>query len=612
MLTSTTVINRRDLDFLLQDWLDLGALLKRPRFRAHDLETVVTTLDLAQKIAENEIAPHLRASDTDEPFLDSDGRVVVHPEVKRAVRLVAESGLFGSVFDAELGGAQLPNLVHFAAMGLLMSGGLPTASFMLLTVANARLIATHGSRAQIDGFALSSIAGETMGTMCMSEPDAGSSLADIKTRAMPEGDDELGRRFRLRGAKMWISAADHDITDNIIHLVLAKTPDRDGRLTEGTRGISLFIVPSVLPDGERNDVAVAGLNHKLGYRGIPNCAVNFGEGAHRPRGSEGAIGWLVGEIGQGLPQMFQMMNEARVSVGLGAAMLAYRGYLLSVLYASERKQGRRPGVRSGPPVAIIEHADVKRMLLAQKACAEGGLALVLYSARLLDDELTAEDEDARNAAAELLALLTPITKSWPSEMTQSSLDLAIQIHGGAGYTRDFQVEQLYRDNRLNPIHEGTTGVQAIDLVGRKIRRDGGKAFRILRRRVQAAIAGADRRERLQADARGLEAVWKSLDRAVELLISEETEALAMANATPFLFAFGHAVVGWLWLDMALLAERRLAESGCDGEPGFYSGKLQACRYFTAYELPRIDAWLAPLFARTGIFDETTAAQLFDT
>lgn len=612
MLTATTVINRRDLDFLLQDWLDLGALLKRPRFEAHDVETIVTILDLAERIAEDEIAPHVRASDTVEPFLNPEGRVTVHPEVRRAVRLVAENGLFGSVFDAELGGAQLPNLVHFAAMGLLMSGGISTASFMLLTVANARLIATYGSPAQIDSFALSSIAGETMGTMCMSEPDAGSSLADIKTRAVADGTDELGRRFRLRGAKMWISAADHDITDNIIHLVLAKTPDPDGQLAEGIKGISLFIVPSILPGGERNDIAIAGLNHKLGYRGIPNCAVNFGEGAHRPLGSEGAVGWLVGEIGQGVLQMFQMMNEARVSVGLGAAMLAYRGYLLSVLYASERKQGRRSGVRSGPPVAIIEHADVKRMLLAQKACAEGSLALVLYSARLLDDELTAEDEYTRSSSAELLSLLTPITKSWPSEMAQSSLDLAIQIHGGAGYTRDFQVEQLYRDNRLNPIHEGTTGIQANDLVGRKIRRDGGKAFRILRQRVQATIAAAATRECLRADARGLEAAWENLDQAVELLMPEQADALATANATPFLFAFGHAVVGWIWLDMALLSERRLAENPDDGAQALYTGKLRACRYFTEYELPRVRAWLAPLLAQIAIFDETTAAELFAT
>jgi alkylation response protein AidB-like acyl-CoA dehydrogenase len=608
MLTATTVINRRDLDFLLQDWLGLDDLLRRSRFAGHDMATIAATLDLAQEIAEHEIAPHLRASDTNEPVLGPDGRVIVHPEVKRAVRLVAESGLFGAVFDAELGGMQLPHLVHFAAMGLLMSGGLPTASFMLLTVANARLIATYGNAAQIDTFARSSIAGETMGTMCMSEPDAGSSLGDISTRAVAEAEDELGRRFRLRGAKMWISAADHDITENIVHLVLAKTPDAEGGLPVGTRGISLFIVPGILPNGERNDVTIAGLNHKLGYRGIPNCAVNFGEGAHEPLGGPGAVGWLVGDIGQGLPQMFQMMNEARISVGLGAAMLAYRGYLLSLLYATERKQGRLPGVRGGPPVAIIEHADVKRMLLAQKAYAEGGLALVLYSTRLLDDELTGEDEHARKSAADLLALLTPVTKSWPSEMAQCSLDLAIQVHGGAGYTRDFLVEQLYRDNRLNPIHEGTTGIQAIDLVGRKIRRDGGASFRQALARVRSTVHDARALAALNVDAGGIDRVWNSIAKAVDLLAAADEER-ALANATLFLFAFGHAIVGWLWLDMAVLSAHLLAQGATEAEQGFLEGKIATCHYFTAYEVPRVDSWLAPIFAGASA-PSATLEQLF--
>jgi alkylation response protein AidB-like acyl-CoA dehydrogenase len=610
MLTATTVISRRDLDFLLRDWLGLDDLFNRPRFAEHDAGTVTAILDLAQEIAENEIAPHLRASDAEEPAFDPDGSVIVHPEVKRAVRLTAENGLFGSVFDSELGGLQLPYLVHFAAMGLLMSGGLPTASFMLLTVANARLIATYGSPKQIDAFARPGIAGDTMGTMCMSEPDAGSSLGDIKTRAVADGEDEFGRRFRIRGAKMWISAADHDITGNIVHLVLAKTPDAEGRLPDGTRGISLFIAPKILPNGECNDVTVAGLNHKLGYRGIPNCAVNFGEGVHSPLGAPGAVGWLVGDIGQGLPQMFQMMNEARISVGLGAAMLAYRGYLLSLRYAAERKQGRLPGARGDSPVAIIEHADVKRMLLAQKAYAEGGLALVLYSTRLLDDELTAPDPTARKSASALLALLTPVTKSWPSEMTQSSLDLAIQIHGGAGYTRDFQVEQLYRDNRLNPIHEGTTGIQAIDLVGRKIRRDGGTSFRLALEKMKSTARAARDVDALGADARGVESAWSSIEKAVEFLIAENDEARAIANATPFLFAFGHAVVGWLWLDMALLSTRNLQAAAAGTERSFHEGKVRACRYFTEYEIPRIDAWLAPVFAASETASGMSPEQFF--
>jgi alkylation response protein AidB-like acyl-CoA dehydrogenase len=610
MLTATTVINRRDLDFLLNDWLRLGELFKRPRFAELDAETVSAVIDLARKMAENEIAPHARATDTEEPTLDQSKGVKVHAEVKRSVRLMAENGLFGSVFDTELGGLQLPYLVHFAAMGLLMGGGLPTASFMLLTVANARLIATHGSSSQVEAFAKPCIAGKTMGTMCMSEPDAGSSLGDIKTRAVADGEDQLGRRFRIRGQKMWISAADHDITDNIVHLVLAKTPDADGRLPEGTRGISLFIVPKVLPNGERNDVTVAGLNHKLGYRGIPNCAVNFGEGVNSPFGAAGAVGWLVGEIGQGLPQMFQMMNEARISVGLGAAMLAYRGYLLSLLYATERRQGRLPGARGGAPVAIVEHADVKRMLLAQKVCGEGALALVLYSARLLDDELTAPDEAARKSAATLLALLTPVTKSWPSEMTQSSLDLAIQIHGGAGYTRDFQVEQLYRDNRLNPIHEGTTGIQAIDLVGRKIRRDGGASFRQALEQVKSTVRRASNVEAIGPDAQAVELVWSVVASTVELLVAENSEARAIANATPFLFAFGHAVVGWLWLDMALLSARKLQSDIAGAERSFHDGKLRACRYFVQYELPRVEAWLVPVLAMADVTTEIRPEHFF--
>lgn len=600
MLTATTVINRRDLDFLLRDWLRLDEILTRPRFAEHGTDTIRAILDLAEEIAEVEIAPYLRASDIEEPKIDSEGRVTVFPQVAHAVRLIAENGLFRAVFDSEYGGLQLPYLVHFSAMGLLMSGGLPTASFMLLTVANARLITTYGNRAQIDAFALPSIAGKTLGTMCMSEPAAGSSLGDIRTRAIPDGEDEFGKRFRIRGAKMWISAADHDVTENIVHLVLAKTPDADGRMPSGTKAISLFIVPKVLPDQERNDVTVVSLNHKLGYRGIPNCAVNFGEGRFSPYGADGAVGWLVGVIGQGLPQMFQMMNEARISVGLGAAMLAYRGYLLSLLYAGERRQGRLPGVRGGEPVAIIEHADVKRMLLAQKAYAEGGLALVLYSARLLDDELTETSETAREVAGSLLALLTPVTKTWPSEMAQSSLDLAIQIHGGAGYTRDFQVEQLYRDNRLNPIHEGTTGIQAIDLVGRKLRRDSGKSYSALLSVVLSVVKEANEIPILKSDAQALNRAWEKISIAVDMLVREPDESKALSNATPFLFAFGHAVVGWLWLDVgrACATARRQETVGAD--QSYFSGKLHACRYFVEFELPKIEAWLAPVMSKADV------------
>jgi alkylation response protein AidB-like acyl-CoA dehydrogenase len=599
------VINRRDLDFLLMEWLKLGELLERPRFASHEIADVEPLLTACQDLAEAEIAPHLRASDDFEPNLDASGQVKVLPAVADGVRRIAEMGVFSSVFDHELGGLQLPNTVYMAMMGLLMSGSIATSSFMLLTVGNARLIAAFGSPKQVDTFARPQIAGTDLGTMCLSESHAGSSLGDIRTIAHPDGADAHGQRYRLFGNKMWISAGDHDVTDNIVHLVLAKVPDSNGRPIEGTRGISLFIVPKILPDGTINDVAVAGLNHKMGYRGLPNCALNFGEGRSQPEGEPGAVGWLIGEAGRGLPQMFQMMNEARISVGLGGAMLAYRGYLLALDYARTRQQGRQPGIRTGGQVAIADHADVKRMLLAQKAYSEGALALVLYSARLLDDELTADNEAAEEAG-NLLALLTPLTKSWPSEWAQRSLDLAIQIHGGAGYTRDFEVEQLYRDNRLNAIHEGTTGIQAIDLVNRKIRNDKGRTLGLLRARVEETLAKARSVARLEAQAQAVAGAWADVDRAASKLIDAPDDVEAIVHATPFLFGLGHAIVGLLWLDVATLCEVRLAWADGSVEGSYLRGKLAACRYFAEFELPKVAAWLHPIELGT---DVTTAMPL---
>jgi alkylation response protein AidB-like acyl-CoA dehydrogenase len=450
----------------------------------------------------------------------------------------------------------------------------------MLTAANARLIATFGTPAQIETFARPQIEGRWFGTMCLSEPQAGSSLADVRTRAEPVGNDGFGQRYRLTGNKMWISGGDQDASENIVHLVLAKVPGPDGQLVPSTRGISLFIVPKTLPDGTRNDVTVAGLNHKMGYRGTANCLLNFGEGG-------GATGWLVGEIGDGLPQMFQMMNEARIGVGIGAAAMGYRGYRHALAYAGERAQGRPAGVRDGPPVAIIEHPDVRHMLLAQKAYAEGALALCLYCARLVDDHDDAE-------AMALLGLLTPVAKTWPSEFGLAANDIAIQVHGGYGYTRDFDVEQLYRDNRLNPIHEGTTGIQAIDLLGRKILRDTGAGLAILRNRIADTRAAAASFPDLAPLADELATAWTTIEAAIDALRAADSKQ-ALDNATAFLRAFGHGILGWLWLDLAVHAARSATI-----DDAFRAGKLQACRYFFAFELPHVVAWLKPVAARTAI------------
>ena len=399
------LLARRDLDFLLHDWLQADRLTDR--------ETIDAILDLSEKLASEAFLTHYKLSDVEEPRLDQAGQVHICPAIGDALRQYAELGLFSAGFPEEQGGLGLPYLVCAASFAFFAAANVATAAYPMLTVANARLIAAFGSDAQFEAFARPQIEGRWFGTMCLSEPQAGSSLADIRTRALPAGQDSLGHRYRLTGNKMWISGGDQDATGNIVHLVLAKVPLEDGTMPEGTAGISLFILPKILPDGTRNDLAVAGLNHKMGYRGTANCLLNFGE-------QGGATGWLVGAPGEGLRQMFQMMNEARIGVGIGAAALGYRGYLLSGRYARERLQGRPAGQRAGEPVAIIEHPDVRRMLLQQKAYVEGGLALCLYCARLVD---TAR-EDAGDAA--LLGLLDVEVAS----IAVAAMDLDGDVVGG--------------------------------------------------------------------------------------------------------------------------------------------------------------------------------------
>lgn len=596
-------LDARDLDFLLHDWLAAEQLTAKARFAEHSRETFDAVLDLSAKLAASHFATHYKKSDRVEPTHDGES-VHVLPEIGLALKAAAEMGLFAADFDAEVGGLQLPKLVQTAAMAHFMAANIATAAYVMLTQANARLICSFGTPAQVEAFALPQIEGRWFGTMCLSEPQAGSSLADITTRAIPDGADDLGPRYRLAGSKMWISGGDQDISDNIVHLVLAKIPDASGTLLPGVGGISLFIVPKLLPDGTPNDIAVAGLNHKMGYRGTSNCLLNFGEGTrHRPGGGAGAIGYRVGEAGTGLAQMFQMMNEARISVGLGAAALAARGYRQSLAYARERLQGRPSSGGGKDPAAkqrpIIEHADVRRMLLAQKAYAEGALALILYCARLIDHEETAETPEIKAHAEALLGLLTPVAKSWPSEFGLAANDLAIQIHGGYGYTRDFDVEQLYRDNRLNPIHEGTHGIQALDLLGRKILRDRGQVLGLLGGEIAATVERARQRPQLADLAGMLDEGWRAVGATIGALAALGDPAAALGNASQFLTGFGHVVVGWLWLDQACAV---LAK---DGEPdAFGRGKLRACRYFCEAELPRAHQALAFVASLN-----TTAAQM---
>jgi len=598
---------RATIDFLLNDWLQIEALLARPRFAEHSRETFDEVINTCERIARDKVAPFNRLVDVEEPRLEN-GRVVIPQPSVDAARAYVESGMLAAAQDYSIGGMQLPCTVQMAANSFYAKAGVGVGGGMMLTSANANLLLAHGTERQKVVFAHNEFSGRWFGTMCLSEPQAGSSLSDVTTRAEPDGADHaadaLGARYRLRGNKMWISNGDHEITENIVHLVLAKIPGPDGRLPPGTRGISLFIVPKQLVDaeghltGERNDVAIAGLNHKLGYRGVPNTLLNFGEGRYPVRGSAGAIGYLVGGPGEGLRCMFHMMNEARIAVGLGAVTLGYAGYEASLDYARGRTQGRPigPGGKDPgrPPVPIIQHSDVKRMLLAQKAYVEGGLALALYCARLVD-ELHTGDADASAEAKNLLEILTPIAKSWPSEWCLEANSLAIQVHGGYGYTRDFAVEQYWRDNRLNMIHEGTHGIQALDLLGRKVVMDGGGALKALAARIQATLSRAAS-TKLARPARDIANALEKLIAATRAAWSTGVAEEALANATPYLQAFGHLVVAWLWLDVALVAERTFANDSVVRDD-FLNGKLQAARYFFEFELPKIDAWLGVVASR---------------
>lgn len=590
---ASLVLSRRDVDFILFEWLKVQSLIERDRFADHSRETFGAALDTYQSIAHDFFAPHNKKNDQNEPHFDGQ-RVTVNPEAAAAIKAFSEAGLMAARQEYGLGGMQLPCVVERAGMAYMMAANISTAAFAFLTIANAELLLAYGSAAQIERFVRPMMEGRFFGTMCLSEPQAGSSLADIRTRAERREDGS----YRLAGNKMWISGGEHEVSANIIHLVLAKIPDQEGKLSPGVQGISLFLVPKYLVKddgslGERNDVVLAGLNHKMGYRGIPNCLLNFGEGKHRPNGEPGAIGYLIGEPGKGLACMFKMMNEARIAVGLGAAALGYTGYLHALDYARSRPQGRLPAEKrpEQAQVPIIAHPDVRRMLLAQKAYAEGALALAMYSARLVDEQQTAESAEDRINAERLLDLLTPVTKSWPSQWCLEGNNLAIQVHGGYGYTREYNVEQFYRDNRLNPIHEGTFGIQALDLLGRKVRLHDGQSMRLLDKRIRNTVERASGYKGLRPHGEELVSAWTAVSRVCQALYAVPDVTARLANAGIFLEAFGHVVLAWIWLDQAVAAMKALGESAGGEDGNFYSGKLQTCRYFYYWELPKAAAWL---------------------
>jgi alkylation response protein AidB-like acyl-CoA dehydrogenase len=577
MPMTSRLVPRRDLDFMLVELLARDRLCERERFAEHSRETFAAALDSAYQIAAERFAPHYQEGDAHEPHV-ADGKVVLIPQAGEAVRAFADAGFIAAAQDLSLGGMQLPFSVAMACWGVFKSANIATETYASLTIGAANLVREFGTPAQVERYLPPMLAGRWLGTMVLTEPQAGSSLGDIRATATPLANGT----YSLRGQKIFITAGDHEITENIVHLVLARLPDSP----PGTKGISLFVVPKrrVNADGsvgESNDVALAGLIHKMGSRGCTSTSLSFGENGN-------CIGELVGQPHQGLACMFRMMNEARVNVGMCASMLGVTGYQHAVAYARERVQGRDA---SGKPAAIIEHADVKRMLLAQKAAAEGALALTLYGASLSDEADTAPRETARSEARALLELLTPVIKSWPSKYCTEANAEAIQVHGGYGYTRDYPVEQIYRDNRLNAIHEGTHGVQSLDLLGRKVLADGGRALEALGREMGASAeeARASGRGELHLFADGLYNAFTALHGTTQTLAAamQRDPQQALANSAVYLDTFGHTVVAWLWLRQAVVAAAAL-DAGT-GDTAFYEGKLAAARYCFGWMLPTTQA-----------------------
>ena len=574
------VIDPRQFSYVREQLWPLDDLLRLPRFSAHDRDQVDAVLDAAARLARERFAPHWKLGDVEEPRI-VDGRVVLPSAVREAVDAYRDAGFCALGADAADGGLQLPYSVVLLCDAQLLAANASTAGYLLLARGVANLLGAFASPEQQARWRQPLLNGRFLGTMCLSEPQAGSSLADITTRAEPMDDG----RYRISGQKMWISGGEHELADNIIHLVLAKIPGGP----PGVRGISLFIVPRyrVADDGgigADNDVRLAGLNHQLGQRGIVNTFLKFGEGG-------GCIGELVGPPHQGLAQMFHMMNEARIGVGMGAVMMGMAGYAYSLQYARERRQGRQPDQKdpASAPVPIIEHADVRRMLLRQKCFVEGAFALAMYAARQVDLQAAATDAAERNAARLRLELLTPVVKSWSARWCTEANDIAIQVLGGYGYTRDYPVEQLWRDNRLNPIHEGSNGIQAIDLLGRKAMAEGGAALQAMLAVVDETLAAIAPDDLLRPHANALAGLVGRIEAVTAIAraaMARGGARLALANASSYMDLVGQVLVGWVWLRQAQVSRAAL-ESAPERDADLHRGKLAACEFFFRHELPRV-------------------------
>ncbi|MDA1269274.1 MAG: acyl-CoA dehydrogenase [Bacteroidetes bacterium] len=580
-----TYYSKRDLHFQLFEHQNCLELTQYPYFSDHSKETFTLVLDAAEQIAEKSLYPIFKEMDRNEPQLEN-GIVKVHPKLREVIRQFGADGWINAIFPYEEGGQQLPWTIHLSAGFILQAANYSASVFPFLTTGAANLIRTFGSAKLRDSFTPKMYSGEWQGTMALTEPDAGSSLSDLTTLAVPTPKEGV---FNLRGQKIYISAGDHDACDNIIHLMLARIQGAPA----GTKGISLFVVPKIRLEGTQNDVLTQGIYHKMGYKGAPIV--------HLMIGSESACeGYLVGEAHQGLKYMFQMMNEARLGVGMNATAIAAAAYQTSLAYAKVRPQGRNLSDKepNQPQIPIINHADVKRMLLFQKSVTEGSLALLIYCG-LLADKISQESEPQKKVELEaLLDLLTPIAKTYPSEMGLQSTSMAIQVLGGAGYTTDFPVEQYYREARIHPIHEGTTGIHGMDLLGRKLLLQDGLAWKLLQKELEITVLVAKNLPALAELTHAFEKYCQEFKTGTAQILFKRNQGpdYFLADATLFLEGAGILCMGWMWLKQSITAQKALDEE--TKEQDFYLGKIETARYTMEYELVKLKG-LLDRFASTS-------------
>jgi alkylation response protein AidB-like acyl-CoA dehydrogenase len=572
------------LKFMLYDVHQLADLLKYPRFNEYDENSTNMFLDTVKDFCDKDCFPYIKQMD-EKPVQYKDGKVIVHPQVEHIMKKSGELGLIGSSFDYENGGLQLPSMLNQAAYFMIDAANNHVSGYAGLTSGAAGLIVAFGNQGLKDTYVPKMISGEWGGTMCLTEPQAGSSLSDITTTAYPTDKGY----YNIKGQKIWISGGDNHFTDNIVHLLLARIEGAPA----GTKGISLFVVPKNRPDENGKlvptGVFTAGDFQKLGQRGYATTHLVFGETECR--------GYLIGEPHKGLTYMFQMMNGARISVGRHGVSIATAAYYASLQYAHERPQGRRlsdGGKKdlSQGQALIINHPDIRRMLLLQKAISEGTLSLILQTARYHDIEKVAETPEEKEEAHLMLEILTPIAKTYPSEMGQVSVSNGIQVLGGMGYSNETILQQYYRDIRILAIYEGTTGIQSLDLLARKVTMEDSKALKLLSKEIKKTIEAASAHEELKPYA---DILSKKLALNKDILTFLLPFAMAgnyeryLSDATIYMSFLGTIVMGWQWLKIAVTAQRALKKSDAKLPSEFYQSQVHTMKFFFKYEMPKTDA-----------------------